>query len=186
MKAEPKEHIKNLNSHFNKLLNKIPTTSKPSEEVQNEWYIFAPRSNTTIFVDRGAKPTLAENMKEAIAVEKHILALEKKNTLEERKSKKVTFRDESKKKVTKDPYDMEGLKKVLKTMSNEMVEIKKQVVETSSKRQFRNFKRNQAIDPKPPNAISNAESDLDDEEEEDTTLSADETKEEEIAGCHGM
>ena len=64
-------------------------------------------------------------MKEAIAVEKRIIALENKTTLEEWKSKKVTFKDDSKKKVAKDPYDMEGLQKVLKTMSNEMVEIKK-------------------------------------------------------------
>ena len=33
---------------------------------------------------------------------------------------------------------MEGLQKVLKTMSNEMVEIKKQVAETSTKKPFRN------------------------------------------------
>ena len=46
-------------------------------------------------------------MKEAIAMEKRILALENKNAIEERKSKKVTFRDDLKKKVVKDPYDME-------------------------------------------------------------------------------
>lgn len=34
-------------------------------------------SNSAIFVDRVAKPTLVENMKEAIAVEKRILAVEK-------------------------------------------------------------------------------------------------------------
>jgi len=94
---------------------------------------FCSTFNTAMFDDRATKPTLAENMKEAIVVEKRTLAIEKKNASEERKSKKVTFRDESKKKVTKDPYDMEGLQKVLKTMSNEMVEIKKQVVESSSK-----------------------------------------------------
>ena len=60
---------------------------------------------------------------------------------------------------------MEGLQKFLKTMSNEMVEIKKQVAETSTKRPFRNFKINQA-ESKPPNSISNAESE--EEEEEDT------------------
>jgi hypothetical protein len=49
----------------------------------------------------------------------------------ERKPKKSTFKDESKKKAPKDPFDLEGLQKVLKTMSNEMVEIKKQVVESS-------------------------------------------------------
>lgn len=62
--------------------------------------------------------------------------------------------------MPKDPYDMESLQKVLKIMSNEMVEIKKQVVGTSTRRPFRNFKKPES---KPPNAISNA--DLDPEEE---------------------
>ena len=71
------------------------------------------------------KPTLVENMKEAIIVEKHITALEKKNVMEERKSEKVSFKEDPKKKQPKDPFDLEGLQKVLKTMSNEMVDIKK-------------------------------------------------------------
>ena len=41
LRAESKEPIKDFNSRFNKLLNKIPTTSKPSEEVRSEWYISA-------------------------------------------------------------------------------------------------------------------------------------------------
>ena len=45
-------------------------------------------------------------------------------------------------------------------MSNEMVEIKKQVVESSSKKPFRYLKRNQTSNPKPPNTISNVESNL--------------------------
>lgn len=131
--------------------------SQPITEVQNQWYISTLPSNATIFVDRAAKPTLAENMKEAIAVEKHILALEKKNVLEERKSKKVTFKDKSKKKSPKYHFNIEGMQKVLKTMSNEMVDIKKQVVETSSRKDFRPYKRNPSSDPKPPNTISNDE-----------------------------
>ena len=130
LRAESKEPIKDFNSRFNKLLNKIPTASKPSEEVWSEWYISALPSNIAIFVDRAAKTTLAENMKEAIAVEKRILALEKKNVVDERKYKKVTFKDDPKKKQSKDPFDLEGLQKVLKTMSNEMVDIKRQVAET--------------------------------------------------------
>lgn len=35
LKAKPREPIKEFNSCFNKLLNKITTTSKPSNEVQN-------------------------------------------------------------------------------------------------------------------------------------------------------
>jgi len=123
------------------LLNKIPVASKPSVEVQNEWYISTLPSNTTIFVDRVAKPTLAENMKEAIVVEKPILALVKKNALEETKSKMVTFKDELKEKTPKDPFDLEDLQKVL-----------------------RPFKRNPIFDPKPPNTISNAKLDLEEEE----------------------
>ena len=125
-------------------------------------------------------------MKEAFAVEKRIIALEKKNALKERKSKKVTFKDDQKKKIVKDPYGMEGLQKVLKTMSNEMVETKKQVVETSTKKPFRNFRRKQSTEPKPTNAISNAELDLDDDEDEDTFLLSKETEEDETVECHGM
>lgn len=62
-------------------------------------------------------------MKEAIVVEKIILTVEKNKTLEERKSKKLTFTDDSR----KDPFDLDGLQKVLMTMSSEMVDIKKQV-----------------------------------------------------------
>ena len=54
-----------------------------------------------------------------------------------------------------------------------MVEIKKQVVESLSKKPFRYFKINQPVNPQLPNIISNAKSDLDDDdEEEDITLSA--------------
>jgi hypothetical protein len=124
LRIEHREPIKEFNARFNKLLNKIPTASKPSEQIRSEWYITALPANIAIFVDRAGKPTLAENMKEALAVEKRINALEKKAALEDRKAKKVSFKDDSKKKTPKDPYDMEGLQKVLKTLSNEMVEIK--------------------------------------------------------------
>ena len=47
-------------------------------------------------------------MKELIDVEKCIIALEKKASLEDRKYKKVSFKDNSRKKMVKDPYDMEA------------------------------------------------------------------------------
>jgi len=87
LRIEHREPIKEFNARFNKLLNKIPMDSKPSEKIRSEWYITALPANIAIFVDRAGKPTLAENMKEALAVEKRINALEKKAVLEERKSK---------------------------------------------------------------------------------------------------
>jgi len=180
LRIEHREPIKEFNARFNKLLNKIPTASKPSEQIRSEWYITALPANIAIFVDRAGKPTLAENMKEALAVEKRINALEKKAALEDRKAKKVSFKDYSKKKTPKDPYDMEGLQKVLKTLSNEMVEIKKHVAETSNKRPFRTYKKTES---KPPNVITNADSEQEEEEEETTSRTDDE---EEVAECHGM
>lgn len=79
-------------------MNKVPTTSKPNEEVRSEWYISALPSNIAIFIDRANKTTLTNNMKEVIVVEKRIIALEKKNTVHECKSKKVTFKEDPKKK----------------------------------------------------------------------------------------
>lgn len=123
-------------------------------------------------------------MKEALDVEKCVIALQKEAAREDIKSKNVSFKDDSKKKMAKDPYDMQGLQKVLKTMSNEMVEFKKQVDETSTKRPFRKFKKPKS---KPPNAISNADLDpQEEEEEEETVLSSKEPKEEEAVECHGM
>ena len=120
-------------------------------------------------------------MKEAIAVEKRIIALEKKNAIEEWKSKKVTFKEDPKKKQSKDPFDLEGLQKVLKTMSNKMVDIKKQVVETSSKKPYIPFKINPSTDSKPPNAITSAES----EEEEEEIATEEHTDEEEVVELQG-
>ena len=133
-------------------------------------------------MDRVNKTTLSENMKEAIAVEKRIIALDKKSVLEYWKSKKVTFKEESKKKQAKDPFDLEGLQKVLKTMSNEMVDIKKQVAETSSKRPYRAFKRGSLMDLRPPNAITSAES----EEEEEEIATEGKTDDEEVVELRGM
>ena len=88
----------------------------PSAEVQIEWYISSLPSNIAIFVDREKMETLVENMKESLSVEKHITALEKNNSQEDRKSNKVYFKYDSKKKAPIDPFDVEGLQKNLKTI----------------------------------------------------------------------
>jgi len=60
-----------------------------------------------MFVHIAQNIVLTDNMKEALAVEKRVLSLEKKFVVEERKpSKKVTLKEEPKKKASKDPYDL--------------------------------------------------------------------------------
>lgn len=63
LKVNPNEKIKVFNSRFNKLLNKIPDTSKPCVDVQIEQYISSLPSNITIFVDRANRATFVDNMK---------------------------------------------------------------------------------------------------------------------------
>jgi len=65
-----------------------------------------------------------------------------------------------------------------------MVEIKKQVVE-SSKKSFRPFKIAQTSTSKPCNVISNVELDEDDDEEE-IIMSAEDSQDEEFVEVHGL
>lgn len=60
LKANSDERIKDFNSRFNMFLNKIPAASKPTVDVQIEWYISALPSNISIFVERANKATLVE------------------------------------------------------------------------------------------------------------------------------
>eukprot|EP00253_Pinus_taeda_P029731 PITA_29731 len=64
-----------------------------------------------------------------------------------------------------------------------MVEIKKQVAESSTKKPYRNFKKPES---KPPNVISYVDSDPEEEEEEETITPSDELEEEKVVECHGM
>ena len=68
-------------------------------------------------------------------------------------------------------------------MSNEMIDIKKQVAKTSSKNPYRAFKRSPSMDAKPPNAISNVESE---EEEEEESTTEGQTDDEEVVELQGM
>jgi len=111
LKGIPSEKIKDFNSRFNKLLNKIPYTSKPSADVQNEWYISSLPSNIAFFVDRANKMTLGENMKEALAFEKRIIDLENKTTSVEGKTKRFNLKKNKNRKLLKIPLILKDYKK---------------------------------------------------------------------------
>lgn len=82
-------------------------------------------------------------MKEELGVEKQMLSIAKKYFVEENKrsshpTKKVTFKEEKNENIPKDAFDMNGLQKVINTLSNEVFSLKKHVVkESSSKRPFK-------------------------------------------------
>lgn len=63
-----------------------------------------------------------------------------------------------------------------------MVDIKKQVAETSSKRPYKPYRKIPSTDSKPPNAITNAES----EQEEEEVSNEEPTDEDEVVEVQGM
>lgn len=91
------------------MINKIPASSKIAIDVQIEWYTSSLPFNIVTFVDRTNKASLVENMKEALSIQRRILALEKKSQTNEMKTKKVMFEDDCKNKTPKDPFNLEGI-----------------------------------------------------------------------------
>lgn len=178
LKISPNKNIKDFNSRFNKFVNKIPNTSRPSYEVLIEWFISALSTNIAMFVDRENKMTLADNMKEVISIEKHIFSLEKKIVSDERRVVKKEKKD-LRKKHSKYAFDVEVLKKIINSMTIEIVELKRQVAESSSRKGYRPMKRNSTAQSFSPPPISIVESN-DDEEAKDKMMPTEEEDEEKI------
>lgn len=101
----------------------------------------------------------------------------------EKHDRRTKSKEDPKKKQSKYLFDLEGLQKVLKIMSNKMVDIKKKVVETSSKKPYKPYRRNPSIDSKPPNVITSVESE---EEEEEEIVTKEHTDEEKVVQVQGM
>jgi hypothetical protein len=60
-----KETVKDFNQIFTTILNKFLPEAKPTQELQIEVYTNSLPTSISMFVKRDAKPTLAENFKEA-------------------------------------------------------------------------------------------------------------------------
>jgi hypothetical protein len=161
----PKERIKYFNQRFLKLLNKMPETSKPGLDIQIDFYSSALPVSIAMFVKRESKNTLTEAMQEALDVEKEISSIASKSPSEDSRSsittKKTIIKDERK---DKDVFDMENLQKVMKTLANEIVDVKGKLVEVSNKPFRPFFKRNPQI---PPGGQTSEGVNVDEEEGED-------------------
>lgn len=75
LKMEIKEKVKNFNIRFNTLFNRIPATTRPTEEVLMEFYISALPIPTTMWVKRSNMQTLQGAINEAVKVENEMLSL---------------------------------------------------------------------------------------------------------------
>ena len=75
IRMETKEKVKDFNQRFLTLRNRIPTISRPAEDVTIEFYTSALPVSMAMFVRQKSKLTLAENFEEAIKVEKDMSAI---------------------------------------------------------------------------------------------------------------
>jgi len=108
----PKEKIIYFNQRFLKLINIMLETSKPSLDIQIEFYSSTLPVFIAMFVKRANKNTLVEAMQKALDVEKEISSIENKSPSEDLRSyqttKKVIFKEENK---DKDAFYMDSLQK---------------------------------------------------------------------------
>lgn len=72
LKMEGKEKIKAFNQRFTCILKKFAANTKPHGSITIDYYTSALSTNIVQFVKRAMKPTLLENCKEAIVVEKYL------------------------------------------------------------------------------------------------------------------
>ena len=130
---EPKEKVKYFNQHFLILRNRIPATSRPTEDVTIEFYTSALPGKIAMFVRQKAKLTLAENFEEAIKVEKDVTATkanprvdtDSASSSSRKKTDTPAKATTSSDKKSQDALDLDSLQRVIKKLSNEIIDLKK-------------------------------------------------------------
>ena len=132
IRIEPKEKVKDFNQRFLTLRNRIPATSRPTEDVTIEFYTSALPGKIAMFVRQKAKLTLAENFEEAIKVEKDVSATKENSGVDTDSTSSSRKKTDSPAKTTtgsdkrsQDALDLDSLQRVIKKLSNEIIDLKK-------------------------------------------------------------
>lgn len=121
MKINNKEKVKDFNGRFTILLKRV--LDKPVEVVQIEFYTTSLLPPIVMFVKRENKQTLAENLEEAIKVEKYLGAISKH--LENEENNAFTPEKNGKKNNQTSKIDSNEKYKVILQLQNEIMNIKR-------------------------------------------------------------
>jgi hypothetical protein len=161
-----KEKVKDFNQWFTTILNKFQPEAKPTQELQIEVYANALPASISMFVKRAAKHTLAENFEEAKMIEFQMkgckegqVSLVKKEVQPPPRRGLLLTRPPGKQTEQgpeKGGGDIEYLQRMIKKLSNEIVDMKRSVGEgNQGQRPYKPFfKRNppfKVIEPPPTN-----------------------------------
>lgn len=151
-----KEKVKDFNQRFLSLRNKILTESRPTKEVVTKFYNSVLPQTMAMFVKQAQKLTLQGNFAEAIKVEKDLASLK----VNKRNDKPSTSRAPVKTHTHRreqDSFDIEGLQRMVKQLSNEIIDLKKNSGESTSGRGFFRFLDKKHFPPRqhpPPENIN--------------------------------
>jgi hypothetical protein len=152
MRCDKKDRIKDFNQRFINHLNRIP--EKPAKSIQVEFYTAALPPSVAMFGKARQKITLAENFIEALQVEKDIASIassqgneENKPSLSEKPIEKKGILKIDTEKNDQEPTDMASMQRVLKQITNELIDLKKNKGE--GKKPFKPFMKKR-IDSTPP------------------------------------
>ena len=165
IKMESKERIKDFNQHFLTLLNKIPVASQPLEDIIIENYALALPKYLGMFVKQAGKITLVETFDEAIKVEKNSLTFESENNGKDdgslHKRNETNSRTNTNKKDAP-AFDVEKLQQAIRSLTNEVVILKRNNGEGTSNRgnfktPYRPFTSSNARQNTPPDISTNEE-----------------------------
>jgi hypothetical protein len=132
---DSKELVTDYNQCFLTLLKWIPRASKPVEDVTIEFYTSGLPMSMAMYVKNLEKGTLEEAFQEALKFEKNMTSLKGISSLEPSKYKgkgKVSTSKPSEDKKPYDSMDMESLQRIIKKLSNDLVDLKKGGGEGSS------------------------------------------------------
>jgi hypothetical protein len=150
IKMGKKEKVKDFNQRFLNVLIKFPHDVALAQSLAIEYYMTSLTPSMEMFVKRANKNTLALNFDEVETVEGELSSYEHHSHTEEAKmtGKRPLLLTKPPK---KEPKDIDNVVKLVKKLYNEVVDIKKNVGEGTSKpRTFRSFLKRQDSPPKPP------------------------------------
>jgi predicted Mrr-cat superfamily restriction endonuclease len=132
---DSKELVNDYNQHFLTLLKQIQRAYKIVEYVSIEFYTSSFPMSIAMFIKNVEKSTLEESFQESLKVEKNMLSLKGNPGVESSKdnvkSKEAMYKP-SKDKKNYDSMDMETLQRIVKKISNELIDLKKNGAEGSS------------------------------------------------------
>ena len=138
IKMHPKEKVKDFNQRFLTLINKVPLTSKPTNDVTAEFYTTTISPSTTMFIKRAEKEILNENFEKVIKVEKDLLSMHGKTKIDDEKPSASSNKTANQTKTSSDKKRPRirrygSMSKNIKKLSNDVINLKKMAFENTSR-----------------------------------------------------